>query len=73
MKAILCYERVHLDSLGSTREAPGRSLCYEKAFKGNPAPREGSLGQPGRHQGGRKGLIGQPGRHQGGTREAEKD
>ena len=48
-----------MDSLGGTREAPGR----QKEL----------IGQPARHQGGRIGLIGQPARHQGGTREAGKD
>ena len=75
-----------MDSLGGTREAPGRQ--------------ERTIGQPGRHQGGSRGRkgaweapgkqertywtaweapgrqeepFGQPGRHQGSTREAGKD
>ena len=52
-----------MDSLGGTREAPGRQERIDwTAWKA-----------PGRHQGGRKGLIGQNARHQGGPREAGRD
>ena len=51
--------RDHLDSLGGTREAPGRQERTNWT----------ACEAPGRHQGGRKGPIGQPGRHQGGTRD----
>ena len=72
LKAILCYERVHLDSLGSTREAPGRQertnwTAWEA--KGRQERTNWTACEaPGRHQGGRKGPIGQPARHQGGRK-----
>ena len=52
-----------MDSLGGTREAPGRQKRTNWT----------AWEAPGRRQGGRKGLIGQPGRHQGGTGEAGKE
>ena len=53
-----------MDSLGGTREAPGR----QKRTNWTAWKAPGSEA-PGRHQGGRKGPFGQPARHQGGTRE----
>ena len=69
----------HLDSLGSTREAPGRpertnwTTCEAPGRQERinwtaceaPGRQERSIGQPARHQGGRKELFRQPGRHQG--------
>ena len=55
-----------LDSLGGTREAPGKQ---EEAPGRHQGGRKGLIGQPARHQGCRKGPFGQPARHQGGRKE----
>ena len=51
-----------MDSLGGTREAPGRQERINWT----------ACDAPGRHQGGRKEPFAPPGRHEGGTRETRR-